>query len=330
MSGGRSAKALASIVRRENAEILHCHFTAYDIAAWTAQKCLRLAGRRLEVIWHAHSEIPPATNFLRRFKNFIKYACLGRSTRMIAVSEHVRQQAVDAGCPPARIRASLNGIDVAWATTAARSKEQVARELAIPPDHDLLLLIGWNPPRKGVDLALAAVESLVAQRLPVVLGILGTQWLSTYLSERKVGASCPWVRQIAPTNDIASLYQAATVFLSPSRSEGFTYAACEAMANGTPVVLADIPPVTWARACPGAVFCRVGEADSLRDAIQSVLQWSAAERRERARESNRYLRENFDVRKWAEQLAAFYWGPPDVENPGESGPAEIKIPPHCS
>jgi glycosyltransferase involved in cell wall biosynthesis len=305
----RAAKALASIAREENAEILHCHFTAYDIAAWAAQTSLRFAGRKLAVVWHAHSEIPAATNLPRRVKNFVKYSCLGRSTRMIAVSEHVRQQAVDAGCPRQRVRAILNGIDMRKATTAARSKAQVAADLPIPPEHRLLLMIGWNPPRKGVDLALAAVAGLVAQGLPAVLGIVGTEWLARYLGEQKGNGGSPWVRQIAPTDDIASLYQAATVFLSPSRSEGFTYAAGEAMANGTPVVLADIPPVAWARSCPGAVFCRVSDADSLRDAIRSILAWSDAERAERARVSSRYVRENFDVRKWAEQVAAFYWDP---------------------
>ncbi|MGO9114431.1 MAG: glycosyltransferase family 4 protein [Thermoguttaceae bacterium] len=310
-----SARALASIAREENAEILHCHFRAYDIAAWAARERLRLAGRQLEVVWHAHGEIPANGELLRGLKNFVKHACLGRSTRMIAVSEHVRQQALAAGCPAARIRTILNGIDIARATAAARSKAQVASEMAILPDHHLLLMIGWDPPRKGVDLALAAVGGLVAQGLPLVLGIVGTERLSAYLSERKAAASCPWVRQIVPSDDIASLYKAATVFLSPSRSEGFTYAACEAMANGTPVVLADIPAVAWARSCPGAVFCRVGEADSLRDAIRSVLAWSGAEREDRARESSRYVRENFDVRQWAERVAAFYWGP--------SGPSKL-------
>ncbi len=66
----RAAKALASIAREENAEILHCHFRAYDTAAWAAQKRLRLAGRRLEVVWHAHSEIPAKGEFLRRIQEF--------------------------------------------------------------------------------------------------------------------------------------------------------------------------------------------------------------------------------------------------------------------
>jgi glycosyltransferase involved in cell wall biosynthesis len=249
--------------------------------------------------------------YLRRVKNFVKYAGLGHSARMVAVSEHVRKQAVAAGYPAARVCSILNGIDMERATVAARSKAQVACELAIPPGHHLLLMVGWDPSRKGVDLALAAVGSLVVQGFPLVLGILGMEQLSDYLSERKVTAACPWVRKIDATDDVASLYQAATIFLSPSRSEGFTYAACEAMANGTPVVLADIPPVAWARACPAAVFCQVGEANALRNAIRSVLEWSNAERDDRTRRSNQYVREKFAVRQWAEQVAEFYWGPPD-------------------
>jgi glycosyltransferase involved in cell wall biosynthesis len=305
-----AAKALAAIAVEESAEILHCHFTAYDTAAWIAQKRLRLAGRRLAVVWHVHSEIPPAQNLIRRVKNFVKHACLGRSTRIIAVSEHLREQAVAAGCPPARVGTILNGIDVDWATHAARSKTQIACELAIAPGHLLVLMIGWDPLRKGVDTALSAVNDLIAEGFPIVLGIVGKERLSTYLSEHTANTPCPWIRQITPTDDIASLYQAAAVFLSPSRNEGFTYAACEAMANGTPVVLADIPPVAWAHDCPGTVFCQAGDANSLRDALRNILNWSAADREDRTRESSRFVREKFDVRHWAAQVAAFYWGKP--------------------
>ena len=82
-------------------------------------------------------------------------------------------------------------------------------------------MMGYNPPLKGVDLALSAVGSLVADGLPLVLGIVGTQRLTAYLSERKDGA-CPWVRQIAFTDDIPSLYQAASVLLAPAGAKAST------------------------------------------------------------------------------------------------------------
>jgi glycosyltransferase involved in cell wall biosynthesis len=304
----RTAKALASIARGENAEILHCHFRAYDVAAWIAQKLLRLTGRRLEVVWHAHSEIPAKGDVLRGLRNFVKHSCMGRSTRMIAVSEHVRRQAIAAGCLPARIQTIRNGVDLAWATGAARTRDQIACELAIPAGNRLLLSMGYNPLLKGVDLALSAVGDLVAEGLPLVLGIVGRERLGAYLAEQKADAAA-WVRQIAPTDDIASFYQAAAVYLLPSRSEGFSYAVAEAMANKTPVVAADLPGVAWARSYPGAVFFRTGDATSLRDAVRSVLAWPAAEREDRLRESSRLVHENFDVRKWAEYVALFYWGP---------------------
>ena len=157
---------------------------------------------------------------------------------------------------------------------------------------------------------MAATRGLVSEGLPLVLGVVGTEQLSAHLSQEKAGTSFPWVRQIQPTDDIPSLYRAAAVFLAPSRNEGFNYSVCEAMANGTPVVFADIPGMAWARSCPGAVFCRAGDADSLREAIRSVLAWPAAQREDRAQKSSRYVHENFDVRHWAEEVATFYWGPP--------------------
>jgi glycosyltransferase involved in cell wall biosynthesis len=225
---------------------------------------------------------------------------------MIAVSEHVRRELLAVGFPSARIRTILNGIDLQRASRTVRSKEQVFSDLGIQPDQRLLLMIGWDPIRKGVDLAGEAVGRLVEQGERLVLVILGGEPLRRYLSERKPGGAPPWMRCIEPTEDMGSLYGAAAAFLSPSRSEGFTYAACEAMAGGTPAVLADIPAVGWAQACPAAAFCAPGDGHALCAAIRSVLSWSPVERQRRAAEGRQFVRRGFDVRRWAEQVVEFY------------------------
>ena len=116
----------------------------------------------------------------------------------------------------------------------------------------------------------------------------------------------PWLRVIPPQENVADLYRAAAIFLSCSRSEGLPYSVVEAMANGVPVVLSDIPAVAWAHQTPGAVFFPPGESGALADAIKTVLDWTPAEREQYAGANRDFVRREFDVQVWVEQVIGFY------------------------
>ena len=225
---------------------------------------------------------------------------------MIAVIEDIRGQLIAAGLPEARVRTIRNGIDMVRASTAVRTPQQVRSELQISDQAQLLLMLGWDPVRKGVDLVLEAVGRLAQERQDIVVGVVGTDQLRQYLAQSGVAPACPWLRIIAPTEDIAALFQTAAMFLSPSRSEGLPYAVVEALANEIPAVLSDIPPVAWAHECPAALFCANGDSNGLEQAIRESLNWSAQERQRRTRQSRELVQREFDVKVWAQQIAKFY------------------------
>jgi glycosyltransferase involved in cell wall biosynthesis len=306
------AQAIRRIARQENAEIVHTHFTRFDLPGWYALRN-SWTGHRARVVWHAHSSLLRAAQTAkRRAENLIKYGLIGRAVQMIAVSEAVRQELIAASFPSNRVGTITNGIAFERAIAAKRCKEQVFRELRIEAGSIFIMMIGWDPLRKGVDVALQAIRKIHSQGHPVVMGIVGTEQLRKYLAGAGASESeLPWLRVLSPTEDIAALYQAATLFLTPSRSEGFTYAACEAFANGLPVVLADIPPVAWARDFPAALFCKVGDGDSLAACIAEALTWPADVRANRLAESKELVRQKYDIGVWARKVVDFYrYGPP--------------------
>ena len=122
-----------------------------------------------------------------------------------------------------------------------------------------MLLFGWSPHVKGVDIAIDAVAGLACQDESVVLGIVGTDDLRRYVAKRMPEGLPSWLRLLAPTDQVADLLHAASVFLSASRNEGLPYSVCEAMAAGTAVALSDIPALAWAHKAPGAVFFPPGD-----------------------------------------------------------------------
>ena len=85
----------------------------------------------------------------------------------------------------------------------------------------------------------------------------------------------------APVENLADYFQAADMFLCPSRSEGLSLAVLEALVNGLPLVHSDIPAIESARDNPALVLCKPGDSTSLAEAIQAVLGWTPEERARR-------------------------------------------------
>jgi glycosyltransferase involved in cell wall biosynthesis len=300
------AHVLSRIVSEECAFIIHTHFTAYDVAAWIAARLFPRRGRKVPVIWHAHSELQAQLTPLRLAKNTLKHRWMGRSAWVVPVADSVGNELRVTGFPPSRIRMIGNAIDLERATTVHRSRADALLELGANPVSHVLLMFGWEPIRKGVDVAIDAVGELVREGIPVILSIGGTENLEHYVRGRMGNTSPPWLHLLRPTENVADLYRASAMFLSPSRSEGLPFSVCEAMANGIPVVLSDIPSVSFAHATPGAVYFPCGDSRALAKAIQKVLRWSPAERELYGRENEDLIRRDFDVRIWSERVTRVY------------------------
>ncbi len=243
---------------------------------------------------------------LRRLKDLLKYRVMGRNVRIIAVSEHLRRQTIDVGFNAVAIQTVQNGIDLNRAITATCSPPQVYEKFKIPPDKHLLLLFGWEPITKGVDVAMDAVERLTSIGLPITLGIVGTETLREFVLRRNNEVLPSWLHIIPPIDNVANLYKAASLFISASRNEGFPYSICEAMANGLPVVLSEIPGVTWARETPGATFFPSGNSTALAAAIREVLGWTTEEHERRIVANKQLINTKFTVSRWVEQILRMY------------------------
>jgi len=302
----RYAWVLADLAWSSNAALIHTHFSLYDVSAWVASCLLRLRRRKVRVVWHAHSDFPVRMTPLRWVKDVLKYRIMGRTVRIITVSEHLRQQIIVAGINTTAIQTVQNGIDVDRAVLATRPRTQVCKDFKIPLDKNVLLLFGWEPLVKGVDIAMDACERLVCLGLPIVLGIVGTAALREFVAKRTNNAPPSWLYIIPPVENVANLYRTASIFISASRSEGFPYSTGEAMVNQLPVVLSDLPGVSWAHRTSGAMFFPSGDSAALAAAIREVLNWTAEEREQHTVVNDHLIRTEFAVLAWAEQIMRLY------------------------
>ena len=294
-------EALARVAAAENAVLLHTHFTRWDVPA--AVVALR---NGLPVVWHLHSPLSPLRTAHQLATDAIKFRALARRAHVAAVSEAIRLGAIRRGCPAGHATYVPNSIDLVHATRASAGRDEIRRELAIPSSAWVGLVFGWDPARKGVDVALSAAERLATRGRELVLVIVGAEPLEAFVAER-LGPKLPrWLRLLRPRETVGDLYAAADVFLSPSRAEGFPYALGEALANGLYSVTSDIPGVEWARELEAAAFFPSGDAEALAEAITELLERSPERGVAAAAAARAFAAAHLSLGAWAQRVLAVY------------------------
>jgi glycosyltransferase involved in cell wall biosynthesis len=171
-----------------------------------------------------------------------------RADALLAVSQRTKADAIELyDLQPDKITVTLHGVDSVFA----------------PGDGapgGYLLFVGAVQARKD---PLAAARAAREVGLPLV--VAGPEKEPRLARElRREGAD---VRGFVDTSALVELYRGAAALVLPSRYEGFGLPVVEAMACGTPVVLADEPTLREI-AGAAAVYARPGE---LADAIRLAL-----------------------------------------------------------
>jgi glycosyltransferase involved in cell wall biosynthesis len=303
----RYAWKLAQIARRENSAILHTHFSRFDIAAWMAKMICALAGRRVELVWHLHSAFAFHPSEARLVLDAIKLGLMGRTCHLVPVCEELYHSMERRGCPRERMRVIPNGIDTAHCLLRKRSRKEVRDELKVRDDALLLLGLGWEPVRKGVDTMLEALADTRSAGRNAVLVLVGTDdRLQRFVDgwpDRTIISS---VRVIRSVEHVGDLYGAADVLVSASRAEGFNYSVAEAMVNGLPVASTRIPSLAWAFEAPGVFFFQVESSRELAEVIDRIASRTVEQRQRDAESSGRFVCERYSVERWARSVMQLY------------------------
>jgi glycosyltransferase involved in cell wall biosynthesis len=144
--------------------------------------------------------------------------------------------------PAEKVTAVHLAADPSFHPLPEEEARRVAAHYGLAPGY--LLCVGTLEPRKNVPGLLAAYRLLLDRRetaTPLVL-VGGKGWLYGEIFQRVAALGLTErVRFIhdAPDGDLPGLYNGASVLATPSFYEGFGLPALEALACGTPVVVAD-------------------------------------------------------------------------------------------
>jgi glycosyltransferase involved in cell wall biosynthesis len=153
-----------------------------------------------------------------------------RSRCVVAVSEQVRRELLEAGVTPKRVRVIPNGVD-----TDEFAPRQVSRPALGLPEGRLVLFIGdIRTPRKNLDTLLRAMVNVSDATLVVV----GSTARSPYPRLAVTLGLESRVAFLGFRRDVPELMRAADIFVFPSRYEACSLVLLEAAASGLPIVAA--------------------------------------------------------------------------------------------
>lgn len=150
---------------------------------------------------------------------------------VVAVSQSIKQELIDIGVSPEKIRVILNGVD---------SEEFVPgfverKKLGLPENVTLAMFTGdIRTNRKNLDTVLKALVHVPDLHLVVV----GNTQNSTYPKMSENLELSQRVHFLGYRLDVARIMQAVDMFVFPSRYEPFGMVVSEAMATGLPVITA--------------------------------------------------------------------------------------------
>ena len=182
---------------------------------------------------------------------------LNKMDRVVAMTEAVRAEYLRMGVSESEIVDIPNGVDISRFQSTSCSAQQVRKTYGISDNTLFILTVGRNDPKKGFD-TIPSIARLLRQRgVRFAWRIVGreTHELDPDLYEAGVSDFVHTIPEIGPSlnsdvsgtflqipgDDLIDLFQAADVFVFPSRLELFPQVVIQAMAANLPVVTTDTP-----------------------------------------------------------------------------------------
>jgi glycosyltransferase involved in cell wall biosynthesis len=224
----RWARAFAALVRKERVAVIHAH-------EFTANTYGSLMGRILgvPVVATVHGK----NYFAEQLKRRMAYRYVSRVSRMVAVSEDLKQFIVRrAGVAEHRVSVVYNGVDTA-ALPSADPSGALGGELRLGEYDHVIGTVGSLYAVKGHVHLIQALPEILRACPRTLLLLVGRgdleQALKADVVKRKLDAH---VRFLGFRSDVPALLSLFDVFVLPSLSEGLSMALLEAMAAGKPVV----------------------------------------------------------------------------------------------
>lgn len=196
---------------------------------------------------------------------------------VVACSQQTAQEVCNLlGVAADRVQVVPLGVDTRFFTPSDEEQRRSARSSRGIGDETVVLHVGSNAPYKNMPTVLAVVGQLRQEGYRVRLVKVGEPFSPALWQQAEHWgiSNCVHIEPTASDALLREWYQLSDVLLFPSLREGFGLPVLEALACGTPAVIADVPALNeWA-----AEMCLSAPPNDVSALSRAVL-WAAQERR---------------------------------------------------
>lgn len=200
----------------------------------------------------------------------VKYACKV-ADKIIAISAKTKADLVELlDINPQKIEIIYQGCDVIFDVTKTPDQKAAVKLKYNLPDK-FLLSIGTIEERKNLLLTVIALKNIDGDIPLVVIGkpTKYTDEVNAYIAAGNLTSRVVFLRDI-PFDELPVIYQLASVFIYPSRYEGFGIPILEALNSGTPVIAATGSCLEEAGG-PGSRYVDPDDAAGLAKEVNQIL-----------------------------------------------------------
>jgi len=292
---GQDAKLIKTMVKEYGVILIHTHFITMNQYLAVYQAVL---GTKLPVVMHMHNHSKEARNPVKNtLRRFLYSRCI-----MVACSESVFHSLVR-DYPKNEKYAIDNGVNFSRLENYVPVTNE---EFGLPEGEKAFLIFGFDFFRKGVDLAVKALDKLRKEGHAYSLLVsLSTNFDTVEKNIVDILGEMPdWVKIIPARNDVATLYNYVELFLSPSREEGLPYSVIEAGYSKCSVVLSDISAQKYMK-IPYGYWFESENVDAFAEQIVKAEQ-EHAEKVTNWESAKKAIRENYVLEVWSQKIMELY------------------------
>jgi glycosyltransferase involved in cell wall biosynthesis len=249
-----------------SAGVVHAHGPHAGLLSALALASLRLAGRRVPLVLTLHSAAEPHGP-RARLRTAVERRVVRRADIVLCASSDLLRHARALGARDARL-APVAAPRIDTVPDAAELRRKIREEFAAG-DRPLLLSVGRLAPGKGYGVLLDAARAWRGVE-PSPLLIVSGEGPDREALQRRVDAEELPVLLLGRREDVPELLAAADVVVLPSRWEGRSLLAQEALRCGVPLVataVGGVPELVGDAAC----LVPYGDAPALAHAVTTLL-----------------------------------------------------------
>lgn len=293
-SNRRTITSLKKINKDNKVSIFYSHFISTPIV-----KMLSPFSHRLKMVIHIHSDFRCGNkrlSFNSKFKRLIFEKIIRKDASYIYVSDAMMSESKGVNCYYVR-----NALSVDRIISQDRSNKSIASMFSGSKIN--FLTFGWSPKTKGVDIVCKAFTEMEKEcqnqsKLFIVANENGKEEIVDFI-KNTVNIDLvqyPNIIILEPQEDVFELYKNCDVFISSSRSEGFSYSILESLYFGLKVLMSDIDGTRWAQEF-GAKTFNLANCNELKILMENSILTGRFDKK-----INTNLLETFSISNWVEKV----------------------------